>query len=59
MSACLKTFGAMKIMCVVRSADTGVDTKLSQRIVVSTVTYEAKLWGMRMNERHKLVVVET
>ena len=48
----------MKNFFNVRSVSLGVQREIFGRVVLRTVTYEAEIWGMRMDESHKLDVKE-
>ena len=46
----LKSFGAMKKVCSVRSVGLGVKSKLCERLVVSTLTYGAEKHNVMENK---------
>ena len=54
----LKIFGAMKIMFNPRSVSLGVKRKFFERLQVSPIMYGVETWGVRMDEKHKTVIME-
>ena len=54
----LKIFGAMKIRFIVRNMSLGVKRELYERVVCLTVSYGAQTWCMKIDERHKLGVMD-
>ena len=54
----LKSFGTMKIIYNVTNLSLGVKWRLYGRVVVPTMKYGAETWDFRMNEKHKLSVLD-
>ena len=54
----MRTFRAMKRVWSGRSLTLGVERELYERILVPIVMYGSESWGMRVDERNKLVVAE-
>ena len=54
----IKSFGAMKVMLNVQSESLGVKRILHVRVVVATVMFGAETSDFRIEERHKLNVIQ-
>ena len=54
----MRTFGAMKRLWNVRSVNVRAKRELYERVVVPTVMYGSEAWGLRVEERRKLDVME-
>ena len=51
-------FEAMKRLWIVRSVNFKAIRELYERVVVPTVMYGSEAWGLRVEERRKLDVME-
>ena len=54
----MRTFGAMKRLFNVRIVYVEAKSELYKRVVVPTVMYGSGAWGLRVEERRKLDVME-
>merc|ERR1711888_78008 len=54
----MRTFGAMKRLWNVRSVNVRAKKELYESVVVPTVMYGSEAWGLRVEERRKLDVME-